>query len=182
MSTWSIAWVRPNTETRVVNGLIDDGFESFCPMERFRRIAGRMRHSRKPMIEIVTRPAFPRYVLFAPTPFQEWGNAKSERHTRDGLTTVMRAPGQPNSPGIVPQAVLAMLRGPLGDGVIEDTTQALEAITRFAQGSGITVTSGPFAGHPGTVVGDDGRKVRVLLSILGGARPVAVDRAEIKVA
>jgi transcription antitermination factor NusG len=67
----------------------------------------------------------------------------------------------------LPPVIVAQLRGPDGNGVILDLAKTVAEMTRFAKGAGIRITSGPFEGFPGVVVGHDGRNVRVLLSLFG---------------
>jgi transcription antitermination factor NusG len=74
------------------------------------------------------------------------------------------------------------LLGPDGDGVILDLAKTVEAIKRFAKGASIQITSGPFEGFPGVVVGHEGRNVRVLLSLFGRQSESAIAPESIRAA
>jgi transcription antitermination factor NusG len=146
-------------------------------MERVYASLGRMRHSRKPKLAVLTKPAFPRYVLFSPACGETWQKAREI----DGITLIMRRPGRPEEPGVLPAEAVVALRGAAGDGILIDHVSTIAAIERFAVGAGVKIRSGPFGGMPGTVVGDNGRSVRVLLSLLGAARPAAIPRHLVQV-
>lgn len=165
---WMIGWTRPNAEFLVVEKLREIDFAACVPtirefrIVRWQRNRGQGRDNRR----AVLTPAFPRYVMFASTDAQPiWQRANRV----DGMTLVVRRAGDRDAPGLLPDPVAARLLGPQGDGVLEDLTEAVTALERYARGAEISVTSGPFTGFPGVVVGHEGRNVRVLLSIFGRA-------------
>lgn len=173
MPRFMVGWTRPNAEFDVASALREIGFDAFVPSVRLKRPVkcwSRNRGQGKTREEIVIVPAFPRYMTFSATLEQPvWQKALRV----DGMTIVIRRPGNPDQPGILPTTVVTMLRGPSGDGVIEDKAHTVEAIRRFSQGQSVTVQRAGVP-IPGVVVGHEGRDVRVILSVLGGHREATV--------
>jgi transcription antitermination factor NusG len=173
---WHVIWTRPSAEFATVERLDDEGFNALCPaILKLVTIGGARRFWRGKIArqEIVKLPAFPRYVFYSPTPKQPlWQLARKV----DGVTAIMHPAGQPDDPWIVPRKVLELLRGEKGDGIIEDETHLLKSMERYAYATRVRVTSGSFAHQVGTVVGDDGRKVKILMSVLGREAPIELPR------
>jgi transcription antitermination factor NusG len=172
---WHVIWTRPSVEFAVVERLVKDGFAGLCPaINKLTIVGGARRNWRgRERQEIVQIPAFPRYVFFSATDAApHWQLARKV----DGVTSILCPAGQPDDPWIVPNKVLTMLRGENGDGIIEDETHLLKSMERYANDTRVRVTSGSFAQAIGTVVGDDGRKVKILMSVLGREAPVELPR------
>jgi transcription antitermination factor NusG len=49
----------------------------------------------------------------------------------------------------------------------------------IAAGAEVTLAAGPFADHRGVCLWDDGKRVRVLLSLMGAEVPASVPRAQV---
>lgn len=175
--SWLVAWVRPSAEFETVDRLKREGFDALCPAHREKKIVGgSRRHWRgRERVETVTTPAFPRYILLrsAERPWQA-----AERV--DGVTSILRQIGSPELAAALPDSIAQMLTGPKGDGILSDLDSTVEHIREFAIGSQVRISSGPFGGHVGPVVGQEGRRVRVLLSILGAQRRAWVRVHEIE--
>ena len=175
VAPWHVIWTRRGAEFAVVERLDEEGFNGLCPaINKLMTVGGARRFWRGKMRqEIVRLPAFPRYVFFSTTPAQPlWQRARKV----DGVTTILCPAGQPDDPWILPRKVLTMLRGEKGDGIIEDESHLLKSMERYANDTRVRVTSGSFAHQVGTVVGDDGRKVKILMSVLGRVAPVELPR------
>jgi transcription antitermination factor NusG len=186
MNRWMVGWTRPNAEFDVVAKLREMNFDAFVPAIRKSRVVNRWVRNHAPRREhreIVLIPAFPRYMLFSANEAQPvWQRALRGDPQRAGMTLVVRKAGDRVEPGILPQIIVDRLLGPDGDGVILDLAKTVEAIKRFAKGASIQITSGPFEGFPGVVVGHEGRNVRVLLSIFGGQQATAISPESIRAA
>lgn len=167
MDRWMVGWTRPNAEFDVAERLRDIGLAAFVPAIRRQRPVknwSRNRGQGKERYEIILSAAFPRYMLFTATAIEPvWQKAIRV----DGMTLVVRKPGDRVEPGVLPPAVVAMLRGPNGDGVIKDLVKTVKAIERYAKDTHVAIIDGPFTGYPGTVAGDDGRNIRVIVSLFG---------------
>ncbi len=51
---WHVTWTEPRAEDRAVRDIRHLGFESYCPLEKYRRWKRNRLHN-------LTRPLFPRY-------------------------------------------------------------------------------------------------------------------------
>lgn len=182
---YMVGWTQPNSEFVVASKLREIGFDAFVPSVRNKRPVkcwSRNRGHGKTREEIIILPAFPRYMIFSTTNEQPaWGRALSAQVTQAGMTVVVRRIGNLAEPGILPSSVVAMLRGPSGDGVIEDKANTVEAIRRFSAGQHVTVERAGVP-IPGVVVGHEGRDVRVILSVLGGHREAMVSPESVEAA
>lgn len=178
---WMVIWTRPGAEHDTAQDLralrlaaLVPAVRRFGPVNRWARNRGAGKFGKR---ERVLSPAFPRYIMFAATIEQPiWQLAID----LDGVSAIVRQAGNREAPALLPSKVAEALHGPLGDGVIEDLTETVDEMVRFAAGADITVTEGPFASFPGTVIGHEGRNVRVLLSILGGHREAMISPEAIR--
>lgn len=163
MQRWMVIWTRPGAEFDVAEDLRKIQLAALVPAERRFGPVNRWARNRGAKFgkkETVLVPAFPRYILFAATEEQPiWGHAIAV----DGVAAVVRQAGNREAPALLPHKAVEALRGPLGDGVIDDVTQTVEQIAQFAEGKEIMLTSGV----PGIVLGQEGRNIRVLLSLFG---------------
>lgn len=160
---WMVAWTRPGAEFDVAEDLRKLHLAALVPAERRFGPVNRWARNRGGKFgkkETVLVPAFPRYILFAATDEQPvWSYSLDI----DGVAAVVRQAGNREAPALLPHKAVEALRGPLGDGVIDDVTETVEEIAQFGAGKEIMLTSGV----PGIVLGQEGRNVRVLLSLFG---------------
>ena len=80
---------------------------------------------------------------------------------------------------IVPPSVVAWLLGPNGDGIIQDIDTTIERIRQFRPGTKVKISGGAFDAHIGRVGGQLGKRVHVLLSVLGSEREVEVREGQL---
>jgi transcription antitermination factor NusG len=168
-----VAWTRPQAEYTTAERFIDAGYGAFVPSIRVRRPVRwfRNRGDGKSREMTTLEPAFSRYILFETTADEPFW--QSALHLQ-GVLAIVRTTGEQQIPARLPAAVAALLRGPAGDGVIEDLTTMVDGLVRYARDERVRITSGPFADLPGIVIGHEGRRVRVLLSILNRQSEVLV--------
>lgn len=167
-------WFVVHTNTRAeFRGLIDlagMGFRPYLPMF--------VRYSRPKKLGEQTRaevlPLFPRYmfVSFDPTRAQ-WRRIFGAR----GIAYLIMSPGEKPVP--VPRGVVERIqaRGRAGDGVIDDRAEAFPTVDA---GNTYRVMDGPFAGFEGACAMTDGKRVRLLLAMLGSVREVEFTRGELE--
>src|SRR5262245_28599941 len=162
MAYWAAAQLVPYRDALALHCLRQAGFETYAPRLRERRTAYGRKVPHTPLL-------FPGY-LFVLIELQ-WHAARwcpgVVRLIMDGL-----------SPAVVPDAVIAGLKGRERGGLIE-----LPKPPRFRAGDNVRVLHGPFIGIAGLYQGMRPRqRCEVLLAILGGSQRVtlhadAVERA-----
>jgi transcriptional antiterminator RfaH len=156
-SRWYLVHARPNNESKAAFNLAAQGFEAFLP-----RIEKTVRHARR--LQTVRRPLFPRYL------FVRFDTARDRWLSICGTFGVARLFMQDGRPVPVPV------------GIVEDLLAHSDAgLTRLdvelREGQRVHILSGPFADLTATLARlDEGRRVEVLLEMMGAAVPVSVER------
>lgn len=158
---WICVEHRADSGPRVRLDLRRLGFEVHWPRE-VHRVRGR---------DDVLRPFFPGYLFALPAASNaSWGDVQERRQL--GIFIVgLRERGCPAHPP--PGFVLSMIERAGGalDGVIPAPEDALPVLRR---GDAVTVRTGPLAGMRGIFEEQRGKRVEVLLEMLGVARQVRV--------
>jgi transcriptional antiterminator RfaH len=149
-------------EVEVRDRLEEQGFGAFLPLI----IA--MRAVRPGVREAAAVPAFPGYLFAAfDVKADRW---RSILYTR-GVKGIFSA--HPEHPSRVPREQIERLLALGYDRpIVEDPRPAL-----IQAGARLRVTDGPFADEQGVCLLDDGKRVRLLMDILGGQRSVTVPRS-----
>jgi transcriptional antiterminator RfaH len=154
---WYLAHTRPNSERKAELNLNAQGFTTFFP-----QIEKTIRHARR--LKTVRRPLFPRYL------FIRLDIERDRWLSVCGTIGVNRLFTQDGRPVAVPL------------GIVEDLLAHSDAgVTRLdielTEGQRVRILSGPFADLTATLTRlDEGRRVEVLLEMMGTAVPVSVDR------
>jgi transcription antitermination factor NusG len=163
---WFCVRTAPRREDDVASRLVDQGFETFIPKVLVHR------RVKSGVTEIAAVPAFPGYVLVRFCPRRDrWRPICFTRGVKGLISS------SPESPVSIPSTQVRILIEAGLDGVLhEDPRPAL-----IEAGAPLRVTSGPFADAEGVCVLDDGRRVSMLLSLLGGQRTIRVAKATIEV-
>ena len=156
------------------------GFELFAPTvwkpaTLPRRLANGAMQPGKPD-RIV--PLFPRYLFVRFRRLADpWRRIRSLR----GVETILSS--TPESPIAVPDAAIEAIRGQCApNGCIYPPERATPGATPLAVGTAARLTEGPMADLSGICTWSDGRRVRLLLEIMGRAVPVTVAQSAVVVA
>jgi transcriptional antiterminator RfaH len=146
-----VVHTQPHAESRAVDNLERQAFNTFCP--RTRRT---VRHARKLMP--VLAPLFPNYL------FVRLDMRRDRWRSVNGTRGVVRIITQGEVPLAVPRGVVEALQARMGgDGAI-DLSGSLKV------GDVVRICDGPFAEFIGTLEQLDGAgRVRVLLNLMGRA-------------
>jgi transcriptional antiterminator RfaH len=156
-SRWYLIHTRPNCEGKAEFNLGAQGFATFFP-----QIERTIRHARR--LTTVRRPLFPRY-LFC--------QLDIERHCWLAVSStigVARLFMQDGRPIAVPIGIVEHLLAHSDCGVTRLDIELVE-------GQRVRILSGPFADFTATLARlDEGRRVQVLLEMMGTAVPVSVER------
>jgi transcriptional antiterminator RfaH len=155
---WYLAHTRPNSERKAEFHLNAQGFVSFLP-----QIEKTIRHARR--LKTVRRPLFPRYLFVR---FDVTRDRWLSVHSTIGVARlIMQQDGRP-------------IAVPFG--IVEDLLAHSEAgSTRLdfhvKEGQRVRILRGPFADFTGTLARlDEGRRVQVLLEMMGTSVSVSVER------
>lgn len=160
---WFVAQVDPLKERLACDWLEHLGFPAFLPL-----IAREVRHARR--VEVKERPLLPGYVFLG---FEPEGQAW-RRAYRVGLGLDIQGP-TPERPSPLPRGLAEQW---LAEGWDKPLTRDLLP-DLIAAGAEVDVTDGPFCDHRGVCLWDDGKRVRVLLSLLGREVPATLPRAQV---
>jgi transcription antitermination factor NusG len=159
---WYCATTGPGREALAQDRLAHLGFAAFLPL-----VAREVRHARR--VAVVMRPMFPRYVFVRfDVAADPWRRAYAARCVRIFGATPERP--APLPAGLVERWQAEGLDRPIMRDVAPDL---------IAAGAEVTLSAGPFADHRGVCLWDDGQRVRVLLSLLGGQVPASVPRGQV---
>jgi transcription antitermination factor NusG len=158
---WYVVQTRPGKEALAVSNLRRQGFEPFLPQVR-----RTVRHARR--TRELLRPLFPRY-LFLPLDLgrDRWRPLLGTI----GVASVIMDGERPRAtpPGLVEELIAA-----------SDWSGNLDLSHRLAVGGSVKLLRGPFAERIAQLVElEDGDRVRVLLEVLGAARRVSVQAADL---
>jgi transcriptional antiterminator RfaH len=163
MSYWAAARLEPHREHLALHFLGLNGFETYLPRIRERRLV----RSRR---VVVTPPLFPGYAFIAIE--LQWHAA---RWCPGVLSLVMDG----ERPAKVPDRDIADLRSRERDGYVVLPKQP-KPNSSFRPGDRLRVCSGPFAGSFGLFAGMAPRdRVLVLLKMLGCERELALPRGDV---
>src|SRR5215471_12665928 len=154
---WYLAHSRPNNERKAEFNLNAQGFVTFLP-----QIEKTIRHARR--LKTVRRPLFPRYL------FVRLDIARDRWLSVNGTVGVARLFTQDGRPVAVPVGIV--------EGVLARTDGGVTRLDdELAKGQVVRILSGPFADLTATLARlDEGRRVEVLLQIMGTSVPVLVER------
>lgn len=127
----------------------------------FLRYPQEIRHARK--IRLAWRPLFPRYLFAQVTGSQAIGPI----NRTPGVSSIVTAGGKTGQePLQVPSPIIDELRGRADpDGLLAPTPARLRPL--LAAGEPVTIANGPFAGFSGSVILDDGTRIRISIKWLG---------------
>jgi transcriptional antiterminator RfaH len=152
MTAWYAVHTQPMGERRAAANLARQGYAAYLPLYRCRRS-----HARK--VDLVQKPLFPRYLFVALDLFRDrWRPILSTF----GVSSVVRIG---DAPVPVPEGVVDAIRA---HEAAQTFDHALEPARRFAPGTAVRVTGGPFADLIGKFQGlADAERVIVLLELLG---------------
>jgi len=161
---WFCASVGPGREGLARDRLEGLGFGAFLPV-----VTRRVRHARQTWI--AARPLFPRYLFLR---FDARRDAWKRAYTLGlGVRIFGASPERPTPlpAGLVEGWIAEGFDRPIGRDLAPDL---------IAAGAEVRLTDGPFCDSLGVCLWDDGRRVRVLLSLLG--RQVQAEVARERVA
>lgn len=161
LQPWFVAQLKPQGAALALVHLERQGFEAFLPR---RRISQRRQNRFQQTLE----PLFPGYVFVSFNP--EDPAARCIRSTR-GISRVV---GSARGPSALPPGFVPALRARC------DAQGLILPEPDLTEGGSVRILTGPFAGLVGTILsaGAD-QRIRVLLSLLGSERAVALDRASL---
>lgn len=156
---WYLVYTKPRQEEVAGSNLTRQGFETYLPRMRQRRV--RM-HRRV----LVVEPMFPRYLFIRLDAHQDnWAPIRSTL----GVTSLVRFGPYPTP---VPEDLVPALRA-------NEDEQGIQNLPPpdFRQGQALRIAEGALAGYEGIFLARSGKdRVVVLLDILGKQARVAVDR------
>jgi transcriptional antiterminator RfaH len=153
-SCWFLAYAKPRQEVVACDNLVNQGFEVYFP---------KIKVIKRGVDDPVTEPMFPRYVFFRPT--QSNQDVGKVRYTR-GVTNLVRFGFE-----------LAQLSSDQLERIQALETQnqnaTLDDLSPLAAGVRVQIVSGVVAGLEGLVSRVAGKRVSVLLQLMG--RSVELD-------
>lgn len=157
---WYVACCKPRQEVVAEENLLRQGFDVYLPRMKMAR---RRRGQWLDTIEVL----FPRYIFICLNPLLR--STASVRSTR-GVVDLVRFGGQPAK---VPGSVIdALLRRANSDSGLHEDIRPL-----FNEGDLIRLVDGPLSGMEAVFAEQDGgKRVSVLLELLGKAHKVQVSR------
>lgn len=167
---WHVVHTNARAEYRGLIELAAMGFRPYLPMfVHYTRPKKRGEPERSEVL-----PLFPRYMFVSFDPHRDqWRRIFGCRGVSRLFTTLGEKP-VPIRRGVVESL---QARGRAGDGVIDERAEAFPTIEA---GTIYRVMDGPFAGHQGLCALSEGKRVRLMLSLLGGEREVEFTRGELE--
>ena len=158
---WCAARLQPHREALALHCLALNGYETYYPRLRDRRIRRGRRVELRP-------PLFPGYCFIAVE--LQWHAA---RWTAGVINLIMDGTG----PARVPDSVIEEIRGREVGGLIE-----LAPPPALRRGARVRILHGPFTGHLAIFADSKPReRVEVLLQLLGSAQKVTLARSDVEV-
>ncbi len=156
---WYLVYTKPRQEEVAGTNLARQGFETYLPRMRQRRV--RM-HRRV----LVVEPMFPRYLFIRLDAHQDnWAPIRSTL----GVTSLVRFGPHPTP---VPEDLISTLRANEDEQGIQDLP-----VAEFKQGQALRIADGALAGYEGIFLARSGKdRVVVLLDVMGKQARVAVDQ------
>ncbi len=151
MKRWYVVCTRANAEGRALDNLRRQGFETFLPRHKRRRV-----HARR--VEIVERPLFPRYLFVAiDLVTAPWRSILGTF----GVTDLLR---HGEAPAPMPAGIVEALQAESAARLHDE----VDPVTRLHIGDPVRVLAGPFADLVGKFHAlAESQRVIVLLDILG---------------
>jgi transcription antitermination factor NusG len=164
---WYCVETHQGREAEVRDRLDDQGFGAFLPLVM------ELRPWRPGIMRAAAVPAFPRYLLVRfDRRAQPW---RSILYTR-GVKGLLSAGPEAPLP-VADRQVQALFALGYDRPIMQDPRPAL-----IEAGAKLRVTGGAFADHEGVCLWDSGKRVRLLMSLLGGQREVTVPRKVVELA
>jgi len=161
---WYVVQVAPNMESSAQSNLTRQRYQ----VKHLKCIERRIRSGRP--IDWIA-PLFPGYIFVSLTPNQPWGEIIRTKH----VTDILKADGEP-----------APLPSDVAEGWLgrADCTGLIGfARRRYALGTRLKVTGGPFESHVGSFDGlDSDGRLGILFTVMGRQCRVPVDEAQIEAA
>lgn len=156
---WFVVHTGPGEEQKAYESLARADFEVWYPRSKVRR---RLNRGRSTVVRWKVVPYFPRY-MFALVP--------PERGFYDvtqcvGVSGLISFNGRPSP---IPGRIMKRIRFAFDADSMEITG------SRFKVGDLVKIESGLFAGNMAAVTHDDGKRVGVLLQMLGASRTITLD-------
>ena len=151
MKQWHVVYTQYRAETRAVEQLRHQGFETYFP-----RCSKVCRHARRE--ETVLRPLFPRYVFVAlDLDIDHWRSV-------NGTVGVSNLVSQGERPSALPDSVVENLRS----SEIDEGVVALSRLMLFDVGAKLRVLEGAFVGQTGIYDGmSEAERVVLLFDMIG---------------
>jgi transcriptional antiterminator RfaH len=160
---WFVFCSATRAEKKATLGLIEAGFEAYCPEE-----TKWVTHARKRIA--VQRPLFSRYA-FVRVDLSRQGFYDVRRV--DGVDHII---GNQGTPIAVDQSHVTRLQTAQAAGLLDHTREPERQ--KWKAGQPVRVLSGPLQGFVGMVLkADQAKRVEILLTMLGSQRAVSVDAA-----
>jgi transcriptional antiterminator RfaH len=160
--SWNVAYTKPKRERVAADNLIQQGFEAYLPMYRtFRKSAIESTSSFEPM--------FPRYIFFKPAASQSLSAARSTR----GIAFVISFGSEP---ALLNDSALEAIRRFEQQRGLAD----MEQLSPFRVGVKVGLSGENMAGIEGLVTSVSGKRVHVLIELLGGSRRMSVEHHQLK--
>lgn len=149
-ASWIVAMTEPRAEAKAIEALTDAGYPVFCPfITRWRRHGFRQ--------DKIAVPLFPRYLFV--------GLVSGPAYPVARCKSIAMVIGNASGPVVIRRHVVEHFSRRQTAGAYDETRKPSD---RFKPGEAVTVSVGPFASIPATVVrmaGDE--RVAILMSILG---------------
>lgn len=154
---WYVAYTKPRSEHGASAQLIRQGYDVYLPLYKdLQRTSDGM--------AVRYGPMFPRYVFFRPGSVGQ--SIAPVRSTR-GVSHIVRFGA---SPATVKNELLAALRA----FELQRETLGMADLSVLKAGSHVAVCAGPFKGLEGLVSGTAGKRITVLLDVLGQQTRVCI--------
>ena len=161
---WYVAYTQPKREQVATDNLLQQGFEAYLPLYRTLQKA-----QKKPCPGF--EPMFPRYAFFKPDAGQSLSAARSTR----GVAFVLSFGCQP---AVLKDEVVEFIRQFERQRNLIDIHQ----LSPFQAGAKVTLVEESLIGIEGLVTSVSGKRVNVLIQILGGFRKLSVEHHQLRLA
>ena len=155
-SCWYVVYTQPKREQVAADNLTQQGFQAYLPLYRtFQKAQGQVVSGFEPM--------FPRYIFFKPGAGQSISVARSTR----GVAFVLSFGHQP---AVVKDKVLAAIRD------FEHQRGLLEVhqLSGFRKGAKVRLCGENLSGIEGLATSVSGKRIDILIEILGGYRKMSM--------
>ena len=161
-SFWHVAYTQPKREQLATDNLVRQGFDSYLPL--YRKL-----QKYRPKSSSVVEPMFPRYTFFRPGAGQSLSAARSTRGVAFVLSFGCR---------------LAVLKDEALEAIRDfECLRNLVDVNQFnpiSTGAKVRLARENLYGIEGLVTSVSGKRVNVLIEILGGYRKMSVEHHQLE--